>query len=43
MRAFRLLFAAVAIALASTACADVTAPTPAEDCPGIGGGGTCRI
>ena len=41
MKIARLLFAALVIALASTACADVTAPA-AEECPVIGGGGTCE-
>ena len=41
MRTARLLFAALVIALASSACADMTGPAH-DDCPWIGGGGTCE-
>ena len=40
MRVVRLLFAALVIALSSTACGEVTAPAELG-CPTIGGGGTC--
>jgi len=43
MRTARLLFAALVIALTATACSDVpTGPVAGDDCPWMGGGGTCR-
>ncbi len=39
MKTARLLFAALVIAMATSACADMTGP--AHDCPWMGGGGTC--
>jgi hypothetical protein len=41
MKTARILFAALVIALAGTACADVTGPAH-ENCPTMGGGGTCE-